>query len=226
VKEHEIFYLLYKLAKRGAHERSIWLSTASLAEDLNLSPKTVSRKLIELEALGFIRRRVGNKGQYVSMTNKGVMYLRTLYEELKSLAWEGPEELSLRGKVFKGLGEGAYYVSLKHYRREFLSKLGFEPFPGTLNLLLDEEGVKRRRLLDLLPGITIKGFKDGIREYGSAKAFKALIANRLEGAVLLIDRTHYGPEVIEVISPFNLRRTLNLKDGDCVSLRVFLIARP
>jgi len=222
LKNYEVLYLLYLLARRGAHGKSIRLNSNSLAEDLKASPKTASRKLIELEALGYIGRKIDNKGQYVWITSKGLNLLKAFYQELRGLLEGGWEEIELGGKVFKGLGEGAYYVSLEHYRKEFLRKLGFDPFPGTLNLLLDRESVKKRRVLELLPGIEIEGFKDGLREYCSAKAFKAFIANKVKGAVLLIERTHYGPDVLEIISPYNLRKLLNLKDGDYVTVRVLL----
>lgn len=38
------------------------------------------------------------------------------------------------GRVFSGVGEGSFYVSL--YSKKFLEKLGFRPYPGTLNLRL------------------------------------------------------------------------------------------
>ena len=46
-------------------------------------------------------------------------------------------ELDVTGVLFSGLGEGAYYIMIKGYRKQFQSKLGFDPFPGTLNLRLD-----------------------------------------------------------------------------------------
>ncbi|MEM0320001.1 MAG: DUF120 domain-containing protein, partial [Candidatus Nezhaarchaeales archaeon] len=45
----------------------------------------------------------------------------------------------------------------------------------------------------------------------------------IDAAVLLIERTHYGRDTIEIIAPINLRQALKLKDGDKVSVEVQLI---
>jgi riboflavin kinase len=52
--------------------------------------------------------------------------------------------------------------------------------------------------------------------------FKTLINEKVEGAVLLIQRTHYGEDVLEVVAPEYLREKLNLKDGDKIRLRISL----
>ena len=44
----------------------------------------------------------------------------------------------MRGKIASGLGQGQYFISREGYSRQFLQHLGFVPFPGTLNVLLDE----------------------------------------------------------------------------------------
>jgi riboflavin kinase len=54
---------------------------------------------------------------------------------------------------------------------------------------------------------------------GSLKCFPCLI-NGAHGAIAIPERTHHGPEVLEIISPFNLRDRLGLKDGDCVKVEV------
>lgn len=83
------------------------------------------------------------------------------------------------------------------------------------------EYVKYRLYLDALPGIYIEGFSNGVRTYGGVKCFRAMIQG-LPGAVLLIERTHHGPDTIEVISPYKLRDKLGLKDGDEIEVLVTL----
>ena len=133
--------------------------------------------------------------------------------------------MTLRGVVFSGLGEGKYYMSIPYYVKQFEEKLGFKPYPGTLNIRLDCQSIKNRKVLERLPGILIRGFRNKQREYGGAKVFKAIINDRVKGAVLLIERTHYGPDVLEIISKENLRKALRLKNGDiiCVKIVVFTL---
>jgi riboflavin kinase len=105
---------------------------------------------------------------------------------------------------------------------QIIEKLGFDPYPGTLNLkLTDSSDIYFRDVLSHRAGILIKGFSDGKRTYGSVKAFKAKVRG-IDAAVLLIERTHYGRDILEVIAPVNLRQALNLKDGDRVSVEVYL----
>ncbi|MEM2509671.1 MAG: DUF120 domain-containing protein, partial [Candidatus Methanomethylicia archaeon] len=98
---------------------------------------------------------------------------------------------------------------------------GFEPYPGTLNLRLRSiDDVAKRRSLELLPSINIEGGSNGLRTYGSVKCYHALINNSVKAAVIICSRTHYGPDVLEVLSPLNLRKELNLRDGDIVRISV------
>ena len=125
--------------------------------------------------------------------------------------------------VFTGLGEGAYYVTREGYKRQFVEKLGFEPYPGTLNLrITDPESLRARRELDYYPGIEIRGFEAEGGTFGAGKCFRALVNDEIEAAVVIAYRSHYGPSVLEVISPVYLRGKLGLKDGDEVKVKIFL----
>ena len=56
--------------------------------------------------------------------------------------------MELAGRVFTGQGEGKKYVSLSWVKHQIKEKLGFDPYPGTLNLRLDEENAKHRVVLE------------------------------------------------------------------------------
>jgi riboflavin kinase, archaea type len=43
----------------------------------------------------------------------------------------------MREKIASGLEQGQYFISRVGYSRQFVEKLGFVPFPGTLNVLLE-----------------------------------------------------------------------------------------
>jgi len=57
------------------------------------------------------------------------------------------------------------------------------------------------------------------RSFGGVRCFLATI-NSVEGAVVLIGRTHHDDSVIELIAPIHLRSRLNLKDGSKVKVIV------
>ena len=47
------------------------------------------------------------------------------------------KRLMLRGRVTTGAGGGASFTRVAWVREQFITKLGIDPYPGTLNLLLD-----------------------------------------------------------------------------------------
>lgn len=212
--------LLFELLKLGARFGPVEATTESLAKRIGKSQQTLSLYLTGMEKSGLISRvRVGNKS-YVKLANKGVKVLESLYLELKPYFEKVEEVLELEGRIFSGLGEGAYYMSKEGYRKQFEEKLGFRPYRGTLNLRLDDVYIGLRKELGGMPSILIRGFKNEDRTYGWVRVMPASIRG-IRGAILLsFERGHYREEVLEVISEFNLRKRLGLKDEDSVRVRV------
>ncbi len=211
---------LYKLAEMGANEKEIQCSTEDVAQGIGTSQQTASRRLIEMEQLGLIQRTREWRNQRVRITSNGVQHLTGMYRVLKQVFEAAKEELVMNGVVFSGLSEGSYYMSLEGYRKQFRSKLGFDPYPGTLNLRVRKEDQNERRLLESFPFIYVEGFANAQRSYGPAKCFKAVVNEKIQSAIVLPIRAHYGEDVVEIIAPHPLRKQLKLKDGDLVRVRV------
>jgi len=220
-------FTLYKLAEMGASNRTVKVSTEYLAERMRSSQQTASRHLIHLEKRGWIKRVVTPEGCLIKITTVGISELKKLYSSLRQvMEAEYPPSVTLEGVVFTGLGEGAYYVTRDGYRRQFIEKLGFDPYPGTLNLKLTAEyDMKTRSELDTYPAIEIKGFEDQSRTFGHVRCFHALINNKAKGAVVCALRSHYNSSVLEVIAPTYLRGQLKLKDGNKVKVEVLTFPR-
>lgn len=218
------FFTLFKLAELGARSRTIKISTKFLAEKLGLSQQTVSRRLIDLELKGWIQRTATRDGSLVKISGQGDAQLRKVHSRLSGIFEEKqPLSITIEGTVFSGLGEGRYYVTREPYRKQFIERLGFDPYPGTLNLKISSEyDAEMREELETYPGIEIDGFKNEHRTYGSVKCFRAMINNREEGALVMALRTHYDRSVIELIAPTYLRSRLKLKDGNKVKVEVYL----
>ena len=117
----------------------------------------------------------------------------------------------MHGKVTAGVGQAGYYLSREGYRQQFLDHLGFIPFPGTLNVLLDGPFPASA------PAITIPGFSEGKESFGACRCYPIRI-NGLDAVAIRPEKSSHPPELIEVIAPVNLRRALNLKDGDSVKV--------
>jgi len=214
---------LLALVKLGAGSAPSEVSSFTLGRALDITQQAASLRLVKLEKAGLIKRAHSGRGLAVRLTDAGLRAAGSFYTGLKGALERPPGRLDFRGTVFTGFGEGGYYVSLKGYAKPFVEALGFEPFPGTLNLRLSNESmIEQRRSLDYLQGVEVSGFRDRSRTYGPVKCFKALVGAKYRGAVLAIERTHYDSSVLEAISPINLRKALRLKDGDECAVTVYL----
>lgn len=220
-------FTLLKLAEMGAHRRTAKISTDYLAEKLSVSQQTASRYLIELERKGWIKRTITPDGSLIRIYEEGMKELTQLHQNLQLwLETAFPPSITLEGTAFTGLGEGAYYTTKEIYKKQFIEKLGFEPYPGTLNLKLTTEyDFKAREELEAYPAVEIQGFKDEDRTFGAIKCYPATIANRIRGALISALRSHYDRSVMEIIAPVNLRRQLMLKDGQKVKVEVLTQAK-
>jgi riboflavin kinase, archaea type len=213
---------LVELLKLRAGRSFVEVSSSKLGDALGVTQQAASRRLIELEKAGLVERAHKGRGLAVRLTGSGLKITEAFYAGLRGALNES-NQLKFRGTLFRGFGEGGYYVSLKGYARPFFQALGFEPFPGTLNLrLVGEAMLEQRRSLDFFAGVEVSGFKDGGRTFGPVKCFRAEVEGKYPGAVLAIERTHYDSSVLEVIAPLNLRDALGLKDGDGCSVTAYL----
>ena len=171
--EWQHIYTLLKLAEMGTHRRTAKISTEYLAEKMGTSQQTASRHLIELERKGWIQRTITPEGSLIKIADSGIKEIQKLYSNLRFLIEAVyPPSVTLEGTVFTGFGEGAYYILKEVYRKQFIEKLGFDPYPGTLNLKLTTDyDLKTRTELETYPAVEIQGFKkplnDGLRALAS-----------------------------------------------------------
>jgi riboflavin kinase len=218
-------FTLLKLAEMGAHRRTAKISTEYLAGKLDVSQQTASRYLIELDHKGWISRTITSEGCLMRISEAGLKELNKLYSNLR-LIMEAvyPPSITLEGTVFSGLGEGAYYIAKEQYRKQFIEKLGFDPYPGTLNLKLTTDyDIKAHDELEAYPAVELEGFKSEDRTFGPVKCYPVIIDNKVKGALISALRSHYDASVLEIIAPIVLRRRLKLKDGNKVKVEVLTL---
>ncbi|MGH9909118.1 MAG: DUF120 domain-containing protein [Nitrososphaerales archaeon] len=212
---------LVELLVRGAKHNYIEITTKELGKTINRSQQAASKHLLDLESDGYIHRERKGQGFRVKVTEKGYEQMSKLFISLKSAIDSAPNHLEFNGVVVSGMGEGAYYMSHAGYKKQFISKLGFEPYPGTLNIKLSEQVyVNAKRELDRYPAVFIDGFNDGKRTYGWVKCYPATINNKVNGALLILERTHHDDSVIEVIAPVRIKDSANVNYGEKVNVKV------
>jgi CTP-dependent riboflavin kinase len=124
----------------------------------------------------------------------------------------------LKGHVVSGARKAAFFTQLDWVVEQCARKLGFRPFPGTLNIEIQPENhpeigtVKREKWVELIPTDSA---------FCSARAIPVTIEG-LAAALILPEekvRTH-GRHIVEVIAPVKLRAALNIDDGDVISMAI------
>lgn len=210
---YEYLELLLHIAKKGGLFGSLKSSTLKISKELSISQQSISRKLREMENKGLIQRLASPNGLTVSLDGKGREFLQQRYKELSNIY--GTKKIGIFGAVETGIEEGSYYVSQKQYQEQFKEKIGFNAFPGTLNLRVDKE--KLAQFLANKEVVEIKGFNTKTRSFGALTCYKVRV-NQIKGAIVKPERARHPEDIVEIIASVNLRDSLKLDDGHEIKL--------
>ncbi len=214
LSSREISLLIY-LAQNRAAEKEIEITTTQLANFFKISQQTASRCLLKLNEMRIVTWKSSPKGSLVMLTSQGTHILDQLRFELEKALHPDLTFIELKGTVFSGRGEGKYYVSRPAYMKSFQSQLGYKPYHGTLNVRIGNNYIDH---LDLIRGswpVIIPGFESEERPFDDVLCYPLKVIG-LEDKVagIIPRRTHYGANVLELISKVCIRDILNLADGD------------
>jgi CTP-dependent riboflavin kinase len=127
-------------------------------------------------------------------------------------------DLVLNGKIVGGVRKAAYFTQLDWVQEQCMEKLGFGPYPGTLNLEISEESLpvvealQKEEAVKLIPPDP---------QFCEAKALPVSIGS-VSGAIIIPaeDVKVHGKNIIEVLAPLRLKDALDLEDGDSLTLIV------
>lgn len=214
---------LTELLSKGAKNNYVSITTSILGKNIHKSQQAASKHLLELEQGGFIERIMSGRKISVKLTKKGFDQISDLHNLIKNSLESVSSTIDLSGNLIAGMGEGKYYMSLKGYTKQFKTKIGYVPFPGTLNVKLGtKEDVESVRQLNNLDGIKIDGFSDGKRTYGWVKCFACKVNGKVDSHLIMLERTHHDNSIVELISKFDIRKKLDLKNGSAVSIKILV----
>ncbi|ADB62689.1 CTP-dependent riboflavin kinase (plasmid) [Haloterrigena turkmenica DSM 5511] len=201
------------------------LKLLALEGGLDRDVKTTCPDLgADLDAAGLVERETVSDGQWVAITEAGEQSLRSEYGDYQRI-FDSEADVELRGTLTSGIGEGQHYVSLTGYARQFRDRLDYEPHPGTLNVALDDDSIRRRSALSGLDPIPIDGWEGDDRTYGSAFCYPVTIETD-DGATcdaayaIVPKRTHHEEDQLEIIAPTKLRTDLEIADDDPLIIHV------
>jgi riboflavin kinase, archaea type len=121
--------------------------------------------------------------------------------------------MRIKGKIVKGIGESGKFLAIDWVDRQLREKFGFSPFPGTLNIMIDDVNVQkmlREKDADRLIHQS-EGFCDAILA-------KVLVNDKYECGVVIPLVEGYDGRLLEIIAPVHLKEALNIGDGDEIVL--------
>lgn len=120
--------------------------------------------------------------------------------------------VEISGKIQSGAGKGAYFTQVDWVIRQCEVKLGFAPFPGTLNINVRNEDLPKLDHLLKTAEIELVPEAPG---FCVARVQPVMIQGIPAAVVLPSDEVRIHKDgVIEIISSCSLKQTLGLEDGD------------
>jgi CTP-dependent riboflavin kinase len=129
---------------------------------------------------------------------------------------------NISGIIVSGAKQGAFFTRLEWVQQQCMEKLGFKPWPGTLNLKIGADDIR------ILEGLWQKGGIELVppnSDYCSGHVFPVSVAG-IAGAIVAPAeevRVH-GRDIVEIISHLRLKDALGVKDGDTVTFKTAPIA--
>ena len=128
-------------------------------------------------------------------------------------------EVKIKGALTAGMGQGVFFTRLDWVQEQCRDKLGFIPYGGTLNIVVDKDSLQAAKTLRNETGVDIIATTP---DYCPARAVPIEIGGQ-KAAVILPDAAGYtvdihGPETLEIIAPIRLKDALKIRDGDEVTI--------
>ena len=125
-------------------------------------------------------------------------------------------KLTVTGKIVSGEKKGAFFTQLDWVQDQCQEKLGFKPFPGTLNLEIEEEKIPHIEALFKRSGIELVPPDSN---FCAGQVYPVSIMG-VAGAILAPaeDVRIHGKNIIELIAPTSLKDAMDVGDGDEIML--------
>ena len=128
------------------------------------------------------------------------------------------DRIVIFGKAVKGLEQSNSFMEVPWVKEQFVSKLGFVPYPGTFNLEIEDgESLIRWQEAKRKEGINIVSQENG---FCNARCYRVIVADKIEGAIVVPEVSGYADSKLEIIAPSLIRDTLAVADGDLVKVEV------
>jgi riboflavin kinase, archaea type len=132
------------------------------------------------------------------------------------------ESSRMTGVVFSDLGRASSFMSLDWVQALLMERLGYRPFPATLNLrpMEIEDAELWQRAKTQREGVSLT---EATASHCGARLFRIEIhgpagggRDKVEGAILLPEVMDYPENKIEIVAPMRLKDHFGIEDGDAI----------
>lgn len=142
----------------------------------------------------------------------------TRADYISMIGFRRDENWELTGRVISGVQKASFFTQLDWVQEQCLEKLGFRPYPGTLNLSMEilEKGLPTVKELRKQAGLKLIPPDPNF----CAATVLPVYLGGVKGAIVVPaeDVNVHGKQILEVLAPLRLRDSLGVKDGDWVTL--------
>ncbi len=126
--------------------------------------------------------------------------------------------VKIRGRIVEGVRVGANFTQIPWVKKQFISKLSIDPYPGTLNLeICDQKDLQNFEKLKATQGMEITPDNPS---FCSGKCYSVLIGRKLKGAILLPVVENYPKNKMELVTSENMKETLSVNTGDVLEVEI------
>ena len=127
------------------------------------------------------------------------------------------KHITVTGTIVRGVGQSASFLCLAWVDRQIVEKLGFSPYPGTLNIDVRDPNVQKE-----MKGAGSEKLRPEEAGFCDALICGGLIAGKHRCGVVLPLVPGYPETILEIVAPVNLKEALQVEDGDAVAVELFL----
>ena len=126
------------------------------------------------------------------------------------------KRLWIEGELYSGKGEGAFFTHLDWVRRQMQEKIGFDPYPGTVNIRVPTEE------LFFLKQLSAEGERliPPDPQFCEARVMKAKIEGLPAAAIFPAEDVWIYKDSLELMAPTCIRDALKIRDGDIVKVEL------
>ena len=128
----------------------------------------------------------------------------------------------ITGRLIKGRGEGAGFTQLPWVKEAFARILGFEPYPGTVNLRVDLSTEAKDALRSIRESGGIRMPPPEGSGFCAARCFRARLGAGCSAGLVIPEVEGYYEDVLELVAPVNVRETLGVSEGDPIEVVIDL----